>query len=58
MVPTVTLLQLVDAVNEFAETEAELLAVVIDMVNRGKVELGGTFRGRRFVFESAVASAA
>ena len=58
MVPTVTLQELVEAVREFAETDAELIAVVVDMVNGGKVNLGGPFRGSRFVFEPAVASAA
>jgi hypothetical protein len=48
MMPKITLLQLVDAVSELTETEAELIAVVIDLVNGGHVELGGTFRGCKF----------
>ena len=51
MVPKVTLLELVALVNDYAETESELIAVVVDMVNGGKVELGGTFRGCRFALE-------
>jgi hypothetical protein len=51
MIPRVTLLQLVDVVSQFAETESEVVAVVVDLVNGGKVELGGTFRGSKFTFD-------
>ena len=43
-----TLLDLVDAVAEYARSEAELIATVVYMVNRGHVRLCGTFRGSRF----------
>jgi len=48
MAPTVTLLDLVTAVAENARSEAEIIATVVYMVNRGRVHLCGTFRGARF----------
>ena len=48
---TVTLLDLVMAVSQFARTEAELIATVVYLVNSGKVRLGGNFRGARFSYE-------
>lgn len=48
MVPTVTLLDLVNAVFEHARSEAEVIATVVYMVNAGSVRLGGNFRGARF----------
>jgi hypothetical protein len=44
-IPT-TLLDLVRAVNMFAESEAELLATVTSLVNGGRVMLCGSFAGR------------
>jgi len=43
-----TLLDLVNAVNEYARSEAELIATVVYMVNSGQVRLCGTFKGSRF----------
>ena len=43
-----TLLDLVDAVADYARSDAELIATVVYMVNRGHVRLCGTFRGSRF----------
>ena len=43
-----TLLDLVDAVAEYARSDAELIATVVYMVNRGHVRLWGTFKGSRF----------
>jgi hypothetical protein len=43
-----TLLELVETVFEFADTEAEVVATVVHLVNSGEVELCGTFRGQRF----------
>ena len=43
-----TLLDLVDAVAEYARSDAELIATVVYMVNRGHVRLRGTFKGARF----------
>jgi hypothetical protein len=49
-----TLLDLVTAVNEVAETEDEAVATIVHLVNAGTVRLGGTFRGARLeVFEPA-----
>ena len=44
----VTLLELVQTVFEFAENEDEVIATVTSLVNSGKVQLCGTFKGRRF----------
>lgn len=43
-----TLLDLVATVSEFADSETELIATVVHMVNSGSVQLCGTFRGARF----------
>jgi len=43
-----TLLDLVDAVAEYARSEDELIATVVYMVNGGHVRLCGTFKGSRF----------
>jgi len=48
MAPTVTLLDLVSAVSEYARSESELIAATVYMVNSGAVRLGGNFRGARF----------
>lgn len=48
MAPTVTLLDLVSAVSEYARSESELIATTVYMVNSGTVRLGGNFRGARF----------
>ncbi len=56
MVPRVTLLELVKAVGEFAETDDEVVATVVDLVNGGKVQLIGNFRGCRFEMETVAAA--
>jgi hypothetical protein len=56
MVPRVTLLELVKAVGEVAETDAEVVATVVDLVNGGHVQLIGNFRGCRFETEDAAAA--
>ena len=43
-----TLLDLVNAVAEYSRSDAELIATVVYMVNRGHVRLCGTFKGSRF----------
>jgi hypothetical protein len=48
MTPKITMLELVHVVREFADTDAEIVATVVHMVNGGTVELAGNFRGRRF----------
>ena len=52
-----TLLDLVTAVSEAANTEAEVIATVVYLVNSGRVRLCGTFRGARFELESGLVSA-
>jgi hypothetical protein len=52
-----TLLELVATVSEFADTESELLAVVVRLVNSGRVTLIGNFKGARFDLEALAAPA-
>ena len=40
-----TLLELVKAVSEVARDEREIVAVVIDLLQRGRAKLVGNFRG-------------
>lgn len=42
--PSVTLLELVKAVTEVSETEAEVIATVVYMLSSGSVRLSGNFR--------------
>jgi hypothetical protein len=44
----ITMLELVDTVAEFANSDAEVVATVVHMVNSGIVELSGNFRGMLF----------
>ena len=48
MAPKVTMLDLVTAIAEDAQSEAELIATVVYMVNSGRVCLNGNFRGCKF----------
>ena len=48
MPPRVTMQELVAAVAESAESEAEVVATVVHMVNTGLVRLDGKLRGARF----------
>ena len=43
-----TLLELVNAVCEHAQSDAEVIATVVHLVNSGRVRLCGTFKGTRF----------
>jgi len=43
-----TLLDLVTAVNDEADSEDEVIATVVHLVNSGTVRLCGNFRGARF----------
>ena len=52
----VTLLDLVNAVAEYSHSEAELIATVVYMVNRGHVRLCGTFKGSRFDLNTLAAA--
>ena len=48
MTPKVTMLDLVNAISMDAESEEEVIATVVYMVNSGRVRLNGNFRGCRF----------
>jgi hypothetical protein len=47
-----TLLELVTAVAEYSDTDDELIATVVHLVNSGAVRLCGSFRGARFDLET------
>jgi hypothetical protein len=47
MAPSVTLLELINAVSAFARTDDEIVATVVHLVNSGAVRLGGSFKDRR-----------
>ncbi len=42
-----TLLDLVQAVSEYAHTDAEVVATVAELINSGRMRLCGTFAGAR-----------
>ncbi len=48
MTPTMTLLDLVNAVSAHARSDTEVVATIVHLVNSGAVRLGGNFRGARF----------
>ena len=48
MAPNVTLLDLVNAVAQYARSDEEIIATVAYMVNGGRVRLCGNFKGARF----------
>ena len=52
-----TLLDLVNAVATQAESDAQLIAMVVYLVNSGAVRLCGTFKGSRFDAEEGRALA-
>jgi hypothetical protein len=43
-----TLLELVNAVADYAPSDAQVIATVVHMVNSGAVRLCGNFKGARF----------
>jgi len=47
-----TLLELVQTVSDYAETDAEIVATVVYLENSGRVHLCGNFRGARFDLET------
>ena len=51
-----TLLELVNAVAEHTRSEAELVATVAYMVNRGHCRLRGNFKGQRFDLSTLTAA--
>jgi len=44
---TVTLLDLVNAISDQADSEEEVVATVVHLVNSRQVQLGGSFRGAK-----------
>jgi len=58
MVLRSTLLELVNAVSDCAENDAETVATVVHLVNSGQVQLCGNFRGAQFDLETVGVSAA
>jgi hypothetical protein len=48
MSQTFTLLDLVNAVSSCTESDDEVVATIVYLVNSGTVRLGGNFRGARF----------
>jgi hypothetical protein len=51
MVLRSTLLELVEAVSDYTESDTETVATVVHLVNSGRVQLCGNFRGARFELE-------
>jgi hypothetical protein len=47
-----TLLELVEAVSDHAETDTEVVATVVHLVNSDQVQLCGNFRGARFELDT------
>ena len=56
MVLRCTMLELVQAVSEYAEPATETVATVVHLVNSGLVQLCGNFRGARFDLETTGAA--
>jgi hypothetical protein len=56
MVLRCTLLELVTAVSDSAETDTEVVATVVYLVNSGRVHLCGNFRGARFDLDTTGAA--
>jgi hypothetical protein len=56
MVLRCTLLELVEAVSDHAGTDTEAVATVVYLVNSGRVQLCGNFRGARFDLETTGAA--
>ena len=47
-----TLLDLVQTVSQFAKDDADTVRVVAHMINRGRVQLCGTFAGAKISYAS------
>jgi hypothetical protein len=57
MIANVTLLDLMAAVSDYAQSDAELVATVAHLVNSGRVRLGGSFSGAQIDLASVPAEA-
>ena len=53
-----TLLELVNAVADYAPSDAEVIATIVHMVNSGAVRLCGNFKGARFDLSALESQAA
>jgi hypothetical protein len=53
MALTVTLRELVNVVSDCAQSENEVIATVVHMINSGQVRLGGNWDGARIAFPAA-----
>ena len=51
-----TLLDLVQSVVSFAESDEEVVATVVHLVNSGRVRLCGTFAGAKIVLPSSIST--
>jgi len=49
---TLTLLDLVSAVSDHAESDEEIVATVVHLVNSNIVRLGGSFHGAHIEFDT------
>jgi len=54
----ITMLDLVAAVSENAQSDREVVATVVHLVNSGRVQLCGNFRGARFDLDADAIPAA
>ena len=57
MIPRVTMLELVQTVMDLTQTDAEVIATVVALVNSGKVQLIGNFRGCKIAVDGYAAAA-
>jgi hypothetical protein len=58
MTNAITLLELIQAVDEHSRCERETIATIVHLVNSGRVRLGGSFRGAIFDLDVAASAAA
>ena len=58
MTRNTTLLDLVSAVAKYARSDSELIATVAYMVNSGRVQLCGNFKGAHFDLDALAADVA
>lgn len=56
MALTVTLRELVAAVSDYAQSEAEVVATVVHMINSGRVRLCGSISDARIDFPPAASA--
>ena len=54
MAQSLTMLDVINAVADVTDTEAELIATVVHLVNSGQVRLCGNFAGARFSYDECL----